>query len=139
VGLNYLLKGRALSNLIFTRPQVQQIDFEGATPVIVFTVLVQNTNNVGIFLSSIAGNVYVRDGGSTVLIGNVSNFQGQMIAGNTETPLVLRCRCNIVGVVNEIIAAFQYKNSQRMLTVIASANIDGIQYGIPEFTMTVGL
>lgn len=139
VALNYFLKGRALSNLIFTAGQVQSIDLQGATPVIRFTITVQNTNSIGVVLQSIAGNIYTQDAGKLTLIGNISNFQPTPIPGNSESLLVLNCRCNMLGIINEIISAFQYKNVTKNLQVQAAANIDGVQFAIPEFSLAVGI
>lgn len=139
VGLNYLLKGRALGNLIFTAGQIQSIDMQGATPIIRFTMTVQNTNSVGVVLQSIAGNIFTSDAGKLTLIGNISNFQPTPIPGNSESILLLNCRCNLVGIINDIISAFQYKNLQKNIQVQAVANIDGLQFTIPEFSMSVGI
>lgn len=136
---SYLLKGRALKNLVFSNGQLQSIGMQGATPIIDFTVLAQNTASIGITLQSLAGNIYTDDLGQKTLIGNISNFSPVLIAANQQTFIPLQCRTRIVGVVNDLISAFQNRNFQMALVVQAWANVDGIQFAIPEFTMPVGL
>lgn len=139
IGYGIYSKGRALSNLIFSPGQINAIHFDGATPVIELSILAQNTNSASVPINAIAGNIYTQDGTGQTLIGNIYNFQPTLIQGNAATWLTLYCRCQIVGVVNEVISAFQYKNNTKNLIIQATANVSGIQFAVPEFTLTVGL
>ena len=138
VGSLYI-KGRALSNLVFSPGQISAIHFDGVTPIIEFSVLVQNTNSASIPLNSIAGNVFAKDGNETTQLGNIYNFQPTVIQGNAATYLTLYCRCQVIPLVQQVISAFQYKNNQQQLIIQATANINGVQFAVPEFVLAVGV
>lgn len=128
LGLNFLLKGRALKNLVFAPGSVQDIAFEGANPIIRVSAIVQNTNSVGFTINSMAGNVFSDDAGSAVLVGNIYNFTPLLIPGNSQSVIILNIRLFPLGLSNLIAQAIQYKNFTKNIHVDAAVNIDGLQF-----------
>lgn len=136
--MNYLLKGRALANLVMDAGPVQGIEFSGASPVLQVSIIVQNTNSLGFTINSMAGNVYTSDGGQQTLIGNVFNFAPFTVPPNSQSTFILNLKLFPVGVVNTVIQAIQYKNFTKQLSVDMTVNIDGLQF-TKTLTLTVGV
>lgn len=134
-GVGYWLwsKSKAAGNLVFSPGNVTNMAFEGATPVISFQIIAQNTSGTDLLLNSLAGNIL--SNGS--LIGNVSNFFPTPIPANSSTPINLTASLQILGIVNDLIKAFQYNNIQQNLQLTGYANVNGIQAPI-NLQMTVG-
>jgi hypothetical protein len=126
-------KASAAGNLVFTPGNVTNMTFDGATPTITFQVNAQNTSGTDLVLNSLAGNI--TSNGS--LIGNVSNFLQTTIPANTSTPITLVASLQILGIVNDIIKAFQYNNVQQNIELKGFANVNGIQAPI-DLQLTVG-
>ena len=138
IAIWFALKARALSNLIFSPGTVQGIQFDGISPVIQITVLVQNTAGVPVTLLSMAGNVFTADAGSSTLIGNISTFQPVTVPGNSSALVVLNVRMRLLGIVNDVIAAFQTRNYTKVLDFRCSANV-GMLLPVPvNFKIAVG-
>lgn len=133
----YLLKFRAVGNLVFFPGGITGFSLENAAPVLRFSLIVQNTNSVAINLQSLAGNAFTNDGGSSTLIGNVSIAQPVHVPGNGQTVVELSIRMRLISVVNQLIAAYQNSNIQKTIEVQAFGNVDGLQVPI-NFLMTVG-
>lgn len=131
---NYFFKGRALGNLIFSPGAVTGMRFDtSGSPVIDFTLQVQNTSSVGLRVDSIAGNVF----SNSQLIGNVSTFTPVQIQGNAVTYVQVSARLRILGLVNDLIRAFQYKNISQAVQLQGFANVEGIQMPL-NINFTVG-
>lgn len=102
IGIALYSKARAAGSLIFRPGRVSNIYFDGSSPVIELTVLVQNTSSSGFVLESIAGNIL----SDNYIIGNFSNFQPIDINSNSETAIPLKIRLGVVGIVQDLISAF---------------------------------
>jgi hypothetical protein len=123
IGLSLFLKARALGNMVFSPGNITSMSFQNGLPVASFTVLAQNTSSSSLTLSSFAGNVFAND----ILIGNVYNFSPVFIAGNSQTPINVDVQLKALGIVNDLIRAFQYNNFAQDLTVSGFANVSGLQ------------
>lgn len=126
-------KSNAAGHLVFSPGNITNMAFDGATPSITFQIIAQNTSGTDLLLNSLAGNI--TSNGS--LIGNVSNFLQTPIPANSSTPVTLVASLQILGIVNDIIKAFQYGNIKQDITLTGYANVNGIQAPI-NLTMTVG-
>lgn len=124
--LYYLTKGKAARNLTFYPGGVQGMAFQDLTPMMQLDFIVQNTSNADVALNSIAGNAY----SNGYLVGNISNFQGAIIRGNSETRVPVLVRFNLIGAVNDIIDAFQTGNFSQDITIEGRANGEGISVPI---------
>jgi len=124
--LYYLTKGRAAKNLTFYPGSIQGMAFQDLTPMMELDFIVQNTSNADVALNSIAGNAY----SNGYLVGNISNFQGAVIRGNSETRVPVLVRFNLIGAVNDIIDAFQTGNFRQDITIQGRANGEGISVPI---------
>lgn len=122
---NAFAKGTALKTLNFYPKKVDSLKFDGATPVITFSLAVQNTSNQNLVVKSLVGNLYAND----FLIGNISMFRPVRVSPNSETVLSLTIRLSLLGVVQDIIRAFSNGGLQQNLDFDARANVDG--YNIP--------
>lgn len=138
VGLYLLLKARTIGNLVFSGGQIQSIRFDGVTPIIEVAIVVQNTSAMGVTVQSMAGNVFTSDGGNSTLIGNVSFFQPVNIAGNSPSVIVFNVRARVLGIMNDVITAFQTKNFTKQLDFQCMANVGGLQVPV-NFKIPVGV
>lgn len=116
----------ATGNLTFYPGRVESIDFAGSTPYITFSLLVQNTASVRVVINSLAGNLFGGSDGTT-LIGNVFEGEPVSVPANGQAVATLTAQLGILGIVNEIIRAFQYQNFQQKISFQGSANVGGVQ------------
>lgn len=98
---------------------------DGITPVITFSLAIQNTSNQTMVVNSLAGNLYA----NSFLIGNVSSYVPVRVKANGETILQLTVRLSLLGIVQDIIRAFNGNGFQQQLEFDARANID--RYQVP--------
>lgn len=125
VGLGWMLKAKAAGNLTFFPGNVTNAYFEGSTPVLEVSILVQNTSGTSLTLQSFAANVMARQIDSTIVVGNASGFSPISIPANSEGAIVVRLRLLPIGIVTDIIRAFQMKNYKQTITLVGGANIAG--------------
>jgi LEA14-like dessication related protein len=97
-------------------------------------LIVQNTNSSQLYVQSFAGNLF----SNSYLIGNVSSFQQIMIPGNSQRIFIVNVKLQPLGVVNDIINAFQTGSFTQFLKLDASANVDGVQLPV-QLEFKVGL
>lgn len=126
-------KARALGNLVVTPGSIRSMDFVGATPIITFTIIVQNTSGSSLLINSFAGNVY--SGGT--LVGNVYNFSPIAVPENSQIEVPVIVQLQMIGIVNDIIAAYQYGNTKREIVVEGFANVSSFQLPV-TLKFTVG-
>ena len=116
-------KARALADLVVTPGPINDMGFQDATPVASVTVLAQNTSSTGILINSFAGNVFSND----ILIGNAFSFSPVLIPGNSQTPVVINIQFKALGIVSDLINAFQSNNFSQNIKVAGYANVSGWQ------------
>jgi hypothetical protein len=131
---------QALKSLVFAPGAVTGFDMlsgngaGGLMPVVYFTVVVQNTGGSDLLVNSFAGNLYSND----TLVGNVSNFSRVPIVANAATQIPVAAELRLLGIVDELIQAFQTKNLQKNLKLVGSININGVPVPV-SLDYTVGL
>lgn len=123
LGLYFYKQKEAAGHLIFFPGNIVDMGFAGSSPVASLTIQVQNTSNAGIDLNSIAGSVYANG----ILVGNVSNFNPVHIAGNSQTLIPLTVQFNLLGVVNDIIRAFQTGSFRQDIMIDGYVNAGSFQ------------
>lgn len=126
IAYSLLRKRIAAGTLNFYPVSVTDIHFEGITPIMTVGLRVQNTSNQEFILKSIAGNVYANN----YEVGNISAFQPLPIPANSQTTILLSLRLSILGIVNDIIRAWETGNIHEDLEFDAYANVDGDQVPI---------
>lgn len=126
IGLYYLTRGRAANQLNFYPGGIQGMAFQDLQAMAFLDFIVQNTSNADVNLNSIAGNAYANG----TLVGNISNFEGSVIRGNSETRVPVVVRFNALGIVSDIIDAFQTGNFRQDITINGRANAEGISVPI---------
>lgn len=106
----------------------------GLLPVVYFTVIVQNTSGSDLLVNSFAGNLY----SNNTLVGNVSNFGQVRISANAATQIPVAGELRLLGIVDNLIQAFQTKNLTQNLQLVGSININGVPVPV-TLDYTVGL
>lgn len=96
------------------------------TPVAEIGIGVQNTSNQSFRVNSIAGNAY--SNGSYV--GNIGSFVPVEVPPNSQAVIMVKVRLQLVGIVNNIIDAFQDKHFTQDVKLTLSANVDNLQLPI---------
>lgn len=125
-------KAQQIGRLIFYPGKVKSIDMLNLSMSI--ELIVQNTNSSQLYVQSFAGNLF----SNSYLIGNVSSFQQIMIPGNSQRIFIVNVKLQPLGVVNDIINAFQTGSFTQFLKLDASANVDGVQLPV-QLEFKVGL
>lgn len=126
LALALFAKARALGNLVFTPGSVSSMGFENGIPVADVTLLAQNTSTTGLTINSFAGNVF----SNNILIGNIYNFSPVHLAGNSQTPVNVSIQFKAMGLVTDLIKAFQNNNFSQDITIDGFANVMGLQLPI---------
>lgn len=123
LGYSLIRKKAAAGTLNFYPDGVRGFRFDGATPVFIIGIGAQNTSNQSFTVNSIACNAY-SDG---YLVGNFSFFTPQTIAKNSQKIFTGDLRLALIGVVNQLINAYQSNNFQKVLELKGYANVDNLQ------------
>ena len=134
LGFSAWKKINAAGHLVISQGHVVGIDFIGTTPVLDTELVVQNTSNQDLLLNSVAGNVY----SGSELVGNISSFVPITVAGNSQTTIPITATLRILGIVNDIIKAFQEKTGSQQVQIKGYANVSSFQVPI-DITFSVGL
>lgn len=102
LALTALNKVYASGTLNFYPASVKDISFDGITPVVTLGLAIQNPSGQSFTVSSIVGNVTANG----TLIGNVSSFNPIYVKANSQQVYYLNVRLSLLGIVNDIIKAF---------------------------------
>lgn len=119
-------KGKALQSLNFYPKGVRAIKMDGITPVVTIALAVQNTSGQQAVLRSFAGNLFANN----YFIGNVSSYTQTTIRPNAETVLVINVRLSVIGIVSDILKAFNGQGLSQVMELQAKANVDNFQVPI---------
>jgi LEA14-like dessication related protein len=119
-------KSIGLSTLLFYADKVKSFRFDGLTPVMVFGLRVQNTSSQPFVLKSFAADL----SSNGYLIGNASSFIQQVVPANSQVVLNIEARLMLIGIVNDIIKAFQSKDFTFDIEMQGYANVDNIQFPV---------
>jgi len=126
LGYSLYRKSSAIGTLNFFPDKVRGFEFQGITPVFTVGLGVQNTSNQSFTINSIAGNAF----SNGYYVGNISTFTAQTIKPNSQGILALELRLALIGIVNDLINAFQNGNFQQDLELKLMANVDKLQIPI---------
>lgn len=102
IGWMLYAKGRAAGTLILRPGRVDNIFFDGISPVLQLSLIVQNTSSSGFTVESMAGEV-LSDG---YIIGNFSNFSPIQVNGNSQVTIPITLRLGMVGLIQDLITSF---------------------------------
>lgn len=121
----YLLfrKASGLGTLNFYPASVKSIDFNSGELIMTANINVQNTSNQHFTLNSLAGNLYANG----YLVGNAALFTPVAIQPNSQTLLPVKIKLSAIGLVNDIIRAFEQNSFSQELELEANANVDQLQ------------
>ncbi len=124
---------QSAGTLNFYPASLKSLSFDGITPVLSVGVAVQNPSNQNYQVRAIVGNLYANGN----LIGNVSNFTVVNVAAAAQTIYPLQIRLSLLGIVQNIIDAFNGNGLHVNAELQANANVNGfvvpikIQYTFP--------
>jgi hypothetical protein len=134
---NLYAKKKALESIDFLAGRIKNVGFDAFTPTITLELIAQNTSNHIFTVNSIAGNVFTVSNGKNYNVGNVSEFLPITIPANSQTPVVVTIRLQLIGVVTDLLNAILYGNFPKTISLVALANVDNIQIPI-NFDYTIG-
>lgn len=126
-------KARALSNLIFSPGQVTGMSFQDSSPLLRFSVAIQNTSSASLTINSLAGVLF----SNGTMIGNVYNFVPLVIPANAMVYADVNVQLKTLGIVNDVIQAFTSKSFTQNVNFEGYANVMGAQFPL-QFAFTVG-
>lgn len=126
-------KARTVGNLIFMPGNVLGMSYSNLSPVLSLSMWVQNTSAFSVSVDSFAGQVL--SNGSYV--GNVYNFSPVLLPANSQTLIPLDIRLQPLGIVNEIMAAFQTKNFTQRVQIKGFINSGVLQIPI-DLNFSIG-
>jgi len=133
IALTAFSKAKAAGTLNFYPEGVRSITLDGITPIISLGLVIQNPSSSSFQVKSLVGNLSANG----FIIGNVSTYQAVTVRANSQSVLVLNVRLSILGIVGDIIKAFNGEGVQQIMTFKAWANVDNysapitISYKIP--------
>lgn len=126
-GLYELYKLRTIGNLVFYPtglPRNMAFNSEdGVTPTMELQVLIQNTSSLPTTINSISGNLFANN----TLVGNVAALAPVEVPAGGEVVTAVRVRFQILGLVNDIIRAFQSNSFGQQVQFKGVANVGGLQ------------
>lgn len=127
-------KAIAAANLVFYPGNVSSMAFVGTTPMLVFTMQVENTSNTPLTINSFAGNAFA----NSTLIGNVYNFIPTIVPANGMALIPVNVQLQIMGLVSDIIRSFQTNNTQQNIEMDCTANVQGLSVPV-KLNIAVGI
>lgn len=127
-------KAKAVSNLLFFPGNVLSMGFMGANPVMTFNMSIQNTSSLPVTVNGLAGNLF----SNGTLVGNVSLDGPITVPANTRVYQTFEAQFLLIGIVNNIIRAFQNNNFTQAMQLEGFANVSGLQVPI-SLELSVGL
>jgi hypothetical protein len=120
------MKAQAAGNLTFYPGDISNVYFEGSSPVFEVGILVQNTSANSLTLQSFAANVLSKQIDKMIIVGNLSGFNPVTIPGNSEGAILVRLRLSTIGLVNDIVRAYQTGSFKQDLIISGGVNVAGI-------------
>lgn len=123
---NVLIKGKALGSINFVSGGIHSLALQGSTPILTVGVIAQNTSSQKFIVRSIAGNVTSND----FLVGYVSYFGQTEILPNSQATIYVPIVLSPLGIVQDIINAFQYADTTQQIEFKGYANVDNFQVPI---------
>lgn len=120
--------------LSFFPDRINSLRFDGLSPMLTFSMRVQNTSNqnfqINSFSAAVTSNSYV--------IGQASFFNSQMIPANSERLLRVDVRLMPLGIVQDLIRAFNDRNFTFNINIRGFANVSRLQIPV-DLNYKVGL
>jgi len=125
IALTAFQKANASGTLNFYPDSLRNIELDGITPVATFGLVIQNPSSQRFVVKSLAGNLTANG----FRIGNVSSFTPIVINANSQVVYLLTVRLSLIGVVQDIINAFNGNGVQQTVRFNAWINVDN--YSVP--------
>jgi LEA14-like dessication related protein len=132
--VSVLAKAQSAGNLNFYPQSISDIEVSGGAPVITASVRVQNVSNQRLVLRSMAGNVFANN----FLIGNGEFFGSFTVQPNSVAILPIQFRLSWLGIVQDIINAFNGNGWKQVIEWTPQVNIEGLPVQSVPLKFTVG-
>lgn len=126
-------KAQAVGTINFVPDKVHDLKWDGLTPVLVVGFGVQNTSNQFFTVKSLAANLYCNN----YYCGNISYFTPTEIKPNSQGILTVNARLSLIGVVNDIIEAWNNGDFSQEIEISGYANVDNLQVPL-KFKYKIG-
>ena len=123
LGLYIFAKVNRGENLVYYPDGIASLSFDGATPVVVANLRIQNPSNSDFTIQSFAGNAYIDD----TLVGNVSNFIRTYIPPNNQIEYPITIELSLIGAADQVISYIQNPKAGKALKVNAVVNAEDFQ------------
>lgn len=120
VAVNAFQKASAAGTLNFYPDSIKNIAFDGITPVATLGIMVQNPTGQRYQVKSLVANLTANG----FNIGNVSSFTPTYIAPNSQSVYLVNVRLSLLGIVTDIINAFNGGGVRHVITFKGFANVD---------------
>lgn len=125
IALTALNKAAASGTLNFYPANIKSIGFDGITPVATLGLAIQNPSTQSFTINSLVGNLTANG----ILIGNVSSFTPVTVNASSQQVYYLSVRLSLLGIVNDLIKAFNGGGVSQTIEFKAYANVNN--YTIP--------
>ena len=125
VAYSAFAKASAAQRLNFYPAGVSGLRFDGATPVLTFTLAVQNTSNQAMDINSLAGTLTANG----FQIGNFALWTPTRIRANAESRIPITVRLSLIGAVQNIVEIIQGGGMAQDVELDARANVD--RFNVP--------
>lgn len=118
-------KTQSAGTLNFYPASIKNIQMDGVTPVLTLGLAIQNPSSQTYIIKAVVGSLYANN----ILIGNVSSYVPKQVIATGQTIYPLNIRLSLLGIVQDILQAFQGGGVQQRLELNAYANVD--DFNIP--------
>jgi LEA14-like dessication related protein len=123
-----LRKSSFAKNLIFSFNNIKPVG-QWYKPELIITLSVQNPTRSAAKITAISGTLYLSD----KAISNISNFNQQIIAPQSDSLISFSAKPGLIGIANVLKQIFSgEKDKQYNFKFIGSANVDGILIPIDQ-------
>lgn len=133
VGLYFWNQQHAAGALLYHPGNILNLSLSGINPVATVELIVQNPSNVDFTINSLAANVFT----DNTYIGNVANFAPVVIPRNTQQSIPLTIEFFSLGLIDQIINAFQTGFQKKTIQLQGTVNANGFQQPL-DLPFTVG-
>ena len=120
VAVNAFQKASAAGTLNFYPDSIKNIAFDGITPIATIGIMVQNPTGQRYQVRSLVANLTANG----FNIGNVSSFAPTYIAPNSQSVYLVNVRLSVIGIVTDIINAFNGGGIRHEIQFKGFANVD---------------
>ena len=118
-------KTQSAATLNFYPASIKNLQKDGVTPVLTLNLAIQNPSSQAYTVKAVVGSLYANG----FLIGNVGSYVQKQVAATAQTIYPLTIRLSLLGIVQDIVNAFNGGGAAQKVELNAYANVD--DFNIP--------